>query len=184
MRKRSRVPVRSRNARHGPWYLWVSGMIGHLEVPETRKPWSRLVEVRRLIKVAIRFYQAFGVDRGTCALVADAGLCEVPEAEIIVADKGADLQSTRGVCRRWRRWWNKQAIESLLLQSLVRSLECKGSETRAFECNEDINVGLGSLWHQTEYETSSFVMLIEPSQQRLTHWYFCICESWCVHCIQ
>ena len=102
-----------------------------------------------LIKIAIRFYQTFDVSRDICALVTNANLCEIHEIEIIAADKKIDSQSTREKCRRWRKWLN----ESLLLQSLVRSLECKESKTRAFECNEGINVDIEFLKHQVDFIT-------------------------------
>ena len=63
----------------------------------------------------------------------DANLCEISKIEIIATDKETDLQSIRRRCKRWRKWWNKQTIESLLLQNLINSLECKESKIRAFE---------------------------------------------------
>ena len=95
-----------------------------------------------LIKIAIRFYQTFDVIKDICALMTNANLCEISEIEIIAVDTETDLQSTRRECRRWRKWWNMQTIENLLLQSLVRSLECKRSKTRVFECNEIINANV------------------------------------------
>ena len=75
----------------------------------------------------------------------NASLCEISEIEIIAIDKETDLQSIR------EDWWNKQTIESLFFQSLIRNLECKESETQAFECNENINVNVEFLQHQVDY---------------------------------
>ena len=49
------------------------------------------------------------------------------------------------------KWWSKQTIENLLLQSLIRNLECKKSKIRTFECNENINVNVEFLQHQIDY---------------------------------
>ena len=72
-------------------------------------------------------------------------LCKILEIEIIATDKEIDLQSIR------ENWWSKQTIENLLLQNLIRNLECKEFETQTFECNENINVNVEFLQHQIDY---------------------------------
>ena len=53
-----------------------------------------------LIKIAIRLYQIFDVNRNICALMTNANLCEIFEIEIIVVDKETDLQFIREKCKR------------------------------------------------------------------------------------
>ena len=53
-----------------------------------------------LIKITIRFYQTFDMNRDICALMTNANLCEIFEIEIIVADKEFDLQFIREKCKR------------------------------------------------------------------------------------
>ena len=48
-----------------------------------------------LIKITIRFYQIFDVNKNICALITNANLCEIFEIEIIAIDKEIDLQSIR-----------------------------------------------------------------------------------------
>ena len=60
-----------------------------------------------LIKITIRFYQTFDVNRNICVLMTNANLYEIFEIEIIVVDKKIDLQFICEKCKRWRKWWNK-----------------------------------------------------------------------------
>ena len=57
-----------------------------------------------LIKITIRFYQIFDVNKNICVLMTNANLCEIFEIEIIVVDKEIDLQFIREKCKRWRKW--------------------------------------------------------------------------------
>ena len=106
-----------------------------------------------LIKITIRFYQTFDVNKDICILMTNANLCEISEIEIIAIDKKIDSQSIREKCKRWRKWWN----ENLFFQNLIRNLECKKSKIRTFECNENINVNIEFLQHQTNYTMKSTI---------------------------
>ena len=48
-----------------------------------------------LIKITIRFYQIFDVNKNICVLITNANLCEIFEIEIIAIDKKIDLQLIR-----------------------------------------------------------------------------------------
>ena len=56
--------------------------------------------MKRLIKIAIRFYQIFDMNKNICALMTNANLCEIFKIEIIAIDKEIDLQSIREMCKR------------------------------------------------------------------------------------
>ena len=56
--------------------------------------------MKKLIKITIRFYQIFDVNKNIDVLITNANLCEIFKIEIIAIDKKIDLQSIREMCKR------------------------------------------------------------------------------------
>ena len=116
------------------WYdksfesIWISKILKQINRNE------KIVQrFESLIKITIRFYQTFDVNKNICTLMTNANLCEISKINIIAIDKEIDLQSTRRKCKRWRKWWSKQTIENLFLQDLICDSECKESKIRTFD---------------------------------------------------
>ena len=140
------------------WYLWVNDMINHLKIFEIRKSRSKLIETKKLFRV-LSFWlkQRFVSIKLSMWIKVSVLWWRMQICAKYLKSKSLQLIK-KLICnqlaknaKRWRKWWNKQTIENLLFQNLIRNLKCKESKIRTFECNENININFEFLQHQIDY---------------------------------
>ena len=147
------------------WYdKWFENIWNSKILKQTDRNEKIVQRFEFLIIVTSRFYQIFDVNKNICIW------CRMQIYAKYLKSKSLQLIK-KLICNQFaqnanddvndkiNKWWNKQTIENLLFQNLIRNLKCKKSKIRIFECNENINANVKFLQHQIDYTMKRTISL-------------------------